>query len=151
MEETSKSYWIGVISKAHAHFGVKGGFIQLNHGKKAPLRRMNAEDRIIIYSPRESYPDGDVLRYFTAIGRIMTGHIYQVEMTPDFKPYRLDVEYVKCRATPIKALIHGLSFIKNKTKWGAPFRFGHLKIPAEDFKIIAEAMGANEAFKAIPL
>lgn len=77
----------------------------------------------------------------------MTGDIYQVEMTPDFKPYRLDVRFMRCHATPIKPLIQRLSFIKNKTKWGAVFRFGHLKIPMEDFKIISEAMGAREAVK----
>ena len=147
MEETSKNYWIGVISRAHAQLGVKGGFIQLNHGKKAPLQRLHAGDYIIIYSPRDAYPDGSVLQHFTSIGRIMTGDIYQVEMTPDFKPYRLDVEFIKCYETPIKPLIHSLSFIKNKTKWGAAFRFGHLKIPAQDFKIIADAMGSKEAFK----
>ena len=78
MKETSKRCWIGVISKAHAQLGVEGGFIQLNHGKKAPLQRLQAEDYIIIYSSRESYPDGAVLQHFTAIGRIMTGDIYQV-------------------------------------------------------------------------
>ena len=145
MEEASKNYWIGVLSRAHAQLGVKGGFIQLNHGKKASLQRLHAGDYIIIYSPRESYPDGDVLQHFTAIGRIMTGDIYRVEMTPDFKPYRLDVEFMRCHETPIKSLIPRLSFIKNKTKWGAAFRFGHLKIPAGDFKIIAEAMGVKEA------
>jgi predicted RNA-binding protein len=144
MEESLKNYWIGVISRAHAQLGVISGFIQLNHGKKAPLQRLHAGDYLIIYSPRESYPDGSVLQHFTAIGRIMPGDIYQVEMKPDFKPYRLNAEFMKCHATPIKPLIHSLSFIKNKTKWGAAFRFGLLKIPAQDFKIISEAMGAEE-------
>lgn len=147
MEGTSKNYWIGVVSRAHAQLGVKGGFIQLNHGKKAPLQRLHATDYIIIYSPRDAYPDGSILQSFTAIGRIMTGDIYQVEMAPDFKPYRLDVGFIKCHETPIKPLIHSLSFINNKTKWGAAFRFGYLNIPAQDFKIIADAMGAKEAFK----
>ena len=142
MEAYSTNYWIGVISKAHTQLGVKGGFIQLNHGKMAPLQRLHAGDYIIIYSPRESYPDGSLLQHFTAIGRIMTGNIYQVEMTPDFKPYRLDVEFMNCHTTPIKPLIHYLSFSKNTA-----FRFGHLKIPAEDFKIIAEAMGSKEALE----
>jgi hypothetical protein len=31
------------------------------------------------------------------------------------------------------------SFVKNKTHWGAAFRFGQLKIPAADFALIAEA------------
>jgi len=143
MEKTSRNYWIGIVSRAHAQLGVKGGFIQLNHGKKAPLQRLQSGDYIIIYSPRETYPDGDMLQHFTAIGIIMSGNIYQIEISPDFKPYRLDVGFMRCHATPIKPLIHSLSFIKNKTKWGAAFRFGHLKIPAEDFKIIAEAMGAS--------
>lgn len=88
-----------------------------------------------------------MLQHLTAIGRIMTGDIYQVEMAPNFKPYRLDVEFIRCHTTPIKPLIHNLSFIKNKTKWGAAFRSGHLKIQAEDFKLIDEAMGAWKAIK----
>lgn len=147
MEAKSRNFWIGVISKAHAQYGVKGGFIQLNHGKKAPLQRLHARDYIIIYSPRDAYPDGSVLQHFTAIGEITTGDVYQVEMTPDFKPYRLDVRFVSCHEKPIKPFIQNLSFIKNKTKWGAAFRFGHLKIPAQDFKIIAEAMGAEDVLK----
>ena len=136
-----------MISRAHAQLGVKNGFIQLNHGKKAPLQRLHAGDYIIIYSPRDAYPDGIVLQHFTAIGRIMNGDIYQVEMTPDFKPYRLDVGFVNCHETPIKPLISSLSFIKNKSKWGAAFRFGQLKIPVQDFKIIADAMGAKDVLK----
>ena len=37
-----------------------------------------------MYSPRISYPDGEVLQSFTAIGVVTSGHIYQVEMTPEF-------------------------------------------------------------------
>ena len=145
MNEISKNYWIGVISFVHAKIGIQGGFIQLNHGKKAPLQRMHAGNYIIIYSPRDAYPDGNVLQRFTGIGRVMTGDVYQVEMTPDFRPYRLDIEYINCHDAPIKPLIHRLSFIKNKSKWGSAFRFGHLEIPVEDFNIIAEAMGARKA------
>jgi hypothetical protein len=111
MEENSRNYWIGVVSRAHAQLGIDGGFIQLNHGKKAPLQRLHAGDYIIIYSPREAYPDGGMLQHFTAIGRIVSGDIYQVEMAPNFKPYRLDVEFIRCHTAPIKALIHNLSFV----------------------------------------
>lgn len=64
-------------------------------------------------------------------------------MSPDFKPNRVDVQFVKCNEAPIKPLIEALSFIKNKTHWGAALRFGYLKIPAEDFALIARAMGAE--------
>lgn len=67
-------------------------------------------------------------------------------MTPDFKPYRVNVKYTKCEEAPIKPLIERLSFIKNKTRWGAGFRFGQLKVPAADFLLIAHAMGAEGAF-----
>lgn len=132
-----------MVSRSHVDIGVKGGFIQLSHGKKAPLQRLRAGDSLIMYSPRISYPDGDVLQSFTAIGVVPSGKIYQVEMTPDFKPYRVDVKFYNCRETPIKPLIDNLSFAKNKTHWGAAFRFGQLAIPAADFQLIAKSMGCN--------
>jgi len=134
------TFWIGVVSREHVRLGVKGGFIQLNHGKRAPLQRLKAGDRVAMYSPRTSYPDGEVLQAFTAIGRIVSGDIYQVEMSPDFIPYRIDVQFEECSEAPIKPLIGSLSFIRNKSHWGGTFRFGYLKVPAEDFEIIARAM-----------
>jgi len=139
----TRNYWIGVVSRAHVRLGIEGGFIQLSHGKKAPLQRFHAGDGLLIYSPKTAYPDGDALQAFTAIGRVTSGDIYQVEMSPDFKPYRVDVEFLPCREAPIRALIDELSFIKSKTHWGAAFRFGLLKVPAEDFGLIAEAMGCD--------
>ena len=139
----SHNHWIGVVSRSHVELGVNGGFIQLSHGKKAPLQKFRAGDGLIMYSPRTSYPDGEPLQSFTAIGTIVSGEVYQVEMLPDFKPYRVDVLFLPCSEAPIKPLIDRLSFIKSKTHWGAAFRFGQLKIPATDFALIAEAMGCT--------
>lgn len=136
-----RNCWIGVVSREHVEIGVKGGFIQLGHGKKAPLQQLRAGDGLAMYSPRTTYPDGEPLQAFTAIGRVVSGEVYQVEMSPDFKPYRIDVAFSPCTETPIKPLIDQLSFIRNKTHWGAAFRFGRLKIPAGDFALIALAMG----------
>ena len=122
---------------------MKGGFVQLGHGKKAPLQRLRPGDGLITYSPRISYPDGEVLQSFTAIGVVTSGHIYQVEMTPEFRPYRVDVKFLKCHEAPIRSLLDKLSFIRSKTHWGATFRFGQLKIPARDFNLIAKAMGCK--------
>ena len=140
---SARNYWIGVVSRSHVQLGVKGGFMQLSHGKRAPLEKLRAGDGLVMYSPRTSYPDGEVLQSFTAIGVVTSGEIYQVEMTPDFKPYRLDVTFLESREAPIKPLVDGLSFIRNKTHWGAAFRLGQLKIPAEDFDLIAQAMGCR--------
>ena len=146
MPAKSAEFWIGVVSRRHARLGVEGGFIQLNHGKKAPLRGLRGGDGIVVYSPRTAYPDGEVLQSFTAIGVVRNGEVYQVKMTKDFEPYRVDVNFVDAKEAPIKPLIEGLSFIKNKTRWGAAFRFGHLGIPAEDFILIAKAMGVESKF-----
>jgi hypothetical protein len=132
--------WIGVVSREHVQRGVAGGFIQLNHGKKAPVQQLRAGDRIAMYSPRTAYPDGAPLQCFTAIGVVTSGELYQVEMAPDFHPWRVDVEFAACREAPIQPLIERLSFIRSKTHWGAAFRFGHLKVPADDFARIASAM-----------
>jgi len=134
------NYWIGVVSRSHVQIGVKGGFVQLNHGKKAPLQRLKAGDMLAMYSPRESYPDGPALQAFTAIGTIKSGDVYQVEMSSEFKPYRVDVEFANCKDAPVKPLIEQLSFIRSKTNWGAVFRFGYIKVPEADFALIADAM-----------
>jgi EVE domain len=134
------NYWIGVVSRAHAQLGVAGGFVQLGHGKRAPLQRLRAGDGIVLYSPRTAYPDGEPLQAFTAIGTVTTAEIYQVEMTPQFQPYRVDVAFQPCREAPIKPLLDDLSFVADKAHWGSALRFGQLKIGAHDFAVIARAM-----------
>jgi hypothetical protein len=135
-----RNYWIGVVSKDHVDIGTAGGFTQLNHGKATPLERMRAGDGFVFYSPRTAYPDGEPLQAFTAMGRIRTGSIYQAEVSADFRPYRVDVDYLRARPAPIKPLIESLSFIRSKTHWGAAFRFGMVRVPESDFMLIANAM-----------
>ncbi len=138
-----RQYWVGVVSLAHVQLGVNGGFVQLNHGKKAPLQKLHAADAFVYYSPRTSYPSGEPLQRFTAIGIVQTGEVYQAEMGDAFHPYRIDVQFLPAHEAPIQPLIDQLSFIKDKSRWSSVFRFGHLKVPAQDFKLIAEAMGCD--------
>ena len=140
-----RSYWIGVVSKEHVDIGTAGGFTQLNHGKAAPLERMRAGDGFVFYSPRVAYPNGALLQAFTAIGRIRTGTIYQAEVNPNFRPFRIGVDYLPASPAPIKPLIAQLSFIRSKTHWGAAFRFGMVRVPEADFALIANAMGCSFA------
>jgi MarR family transcriptional regulator for hemolysin len=142
---SARRFWIGVASRTHVKAGVEGGFIQLNHGKKAALRRLKAGDGLIMYSPRTAYPVGEPLQAFTAIGTVLTGDVYQVEVTPDFKPHRVDVRFVPSKEAPIKPLIERLSFIRSQSHWGAAFRFGHVEITAGDFALIADRMAAAPA------
>jgi hypothetical protein len=138
----TRRFWIGVASRDHVNVGIQGAFIQLNHGKQAPLRRLKAGNGVIMYSPRTAYPDGEPLQAFTAIGTVVTGDVYQVQVTPDFQPHRVDVQFVPSREAHIKPLVEHLSFITSKSRWGAAFRFGVVQIPARDFALIAERMGA---------
>ncbi|MCU4670958.1 EVE domain-containing protein, partial [Bacillus paralicheniformis] len=60
-----RRYWIGVASRDHVLKGVSGGFAQLCHGKEAPLKRMNPDDWIIYYSPKQNLKDDAPYQKFT--------------------------------------------------------------------------------------
>ena len=133
-------YWIVVASKDHIARGVAGGFIQANHGKAGPLKRMSVNDGVICYSPKQTYSGSEILQAFTAIGRVADDEVYQHKMADDFIPYRRNIEWLNYRETPIVPLIEQLDFIKNKKSWGYPFRFGFFEIPEGDYKLIYEKM-----------
>ena len=133
-------YWIVVVSKDHIARGVAGGFMQANHGKAGPLKKMSVNDGVICYSPKQTYSGDEILKAFTAIGRVTADEVYQYKMSEDFIPYRRNIEWLKCRETPIAPLIDNLAFIENKKAWGYKFRFGFFEIPERDFKLIGEKM-----------
>ena len=41
-----------------------------NHGKRAPVARMSAGDRVLVYSPTTTYPKGEPLRAITFAGEV---------------------------------------------------------------------------------
>lgn len=133
-------YWIIVASKDHVQRGLAGGFLQSNHGKAAPLKRMHAGDWVIFYSPKLEYDKPEKLQCLTAIGKILNDQIYQHDMGGGFVPFRRNVTFLPAREVSILPLIPVLTFIKDKTHWGAPLRFGILQIPEEDFRSIAIQM-----------
>jgi hypothetical protein len=45
------NYWIGAASAEHVRRGRGEGFMQLGHGKAAPLKRIKPGDGIIYHSP----------------------------------------------------------------------------------------------------
>lgn len=138
-------YWIIVASKDHVQRGLTGGFIQANHGKAAPLKRMQAGDWVIFYSPKLEYGKPEKCQCFTAIVRVVDGEVYQQDMGNDFVPFRRKVQFLPSTDVSILPLIDDLTFIKDKTHWGAPFRFGILQIPEEDFRLISGKMVENQS------
>jgi|SRR5947209_12824578 len=143
MPSSQVTHWVNTISRDHVRLGVEGGFTQAGHGKASGLERLEAGDWVVFYSPKTSLRDGAPLQAFTAIGRVADDDLYQVEMTPEFAPWRRNVEFVRCAEAPIGPLIDQLTFIKNKQRWGYMFRFGLFKIPKEDFDLIKRAMAAG--------
>jgi EVE domain len=41
-----------------------------NHGKRAPLARMSVGDRILVYSPKTTFPDGDPFQSIAIVGTV---------------------------------------------------------------------------------
>jgi len=138
--ETTTRYWITVVSKDHLVNGIAGGFMQANHGKAGPLKRMKAGDWVIFYSPKQTFKGNEVCQAFTAIGQVADDHVYQHKMSDDFIPFRRNVKFFKSTETPIAPLVNELDFIPNKTSWGYPFRFGFFEIEQHDFELIKAEM-----------
>ena len=132
--------WVNTVSRDHVQAGVEGKFTQAGHGKVSGLKRLNAGDWLVFYSPKTSLEGGERLQAFTAIGRVVDDELYQVEMAPGFVPWRRNVNFVDCVETPIGPLIDSLSFITDKKHWGYMFRFGLFEIPQRDFGLIKRAM-----------
>lgn len=134
-------YWIGVASRDHVRTGVAGGFCQLCHGKQGPIRRLAPGDRIIYYSPRAKMRAGEPVQAFTAIGEVLDRAPYPFDMGNGFVPTRRDVNFFAAREASIRPLLESLSFTRGRRSWGYAFRRGAVEIGADDYALIAEAMG----------
>lgn len=134
------SNWIAVASAEHVEQGRLSGYVQVCHGKSAPLRRLKPNDWVVYYSPTATFGGKDKLQSFTAIGQMKEGEPYQVDMGNGFCPFRRDVFFFESHAALITPLLNQLDFTKNKKNWGYPFRFGLIAISEHDMRVIACAM-----------
>jgi len=132
--------WMNTVSRDHVQQGVRGRFTQANHGKPHMLGRMARGDWVLFYSPKTVLEAGEPLQAFTAIGQIVGDEPYQVEVSPDFAPWRRNVDYLAVHETPIRPLIADLHFVEDKKRWGYKFRFGVFKIDDHDLDLIRTAM-----------
>ncbi|OXG04889.1 EVE domain-containing protein [Flavobacterium araucananum] len=136
----TKKYWIATISKEHAQRAINGGFIQVCHGKQGPLKRMQKEDYILIYSSKITMEGNEKCQAFTAIGKVGDDEVYAFKMTEDFVPFRRNIQFMVSNEVSIIPLIENLEFIPNKKSWGYPFRYGFFEINENDFNFIASKM-----------
>jgi hypothetical protein len=139
----STNSWIAVASAEHVRIGRAQGFMQVSHGKAAPLRRLAPGDRVAYYSPTESFGGKDRLQAFTAIGVVAPGSPYRADMGDDGGAFRRDVRWSEAIETPIRPLLGSLSFARDNRSWGYQLRFGLFQIEDEDMRIIAAAMRAT--------
>jgi hypothetical protein len=146
--------WIAVASAEHVSLGRAEGFMQVCHGKSAPLRRVTPGSRVVYYSPTGHFGGKDKLQSFTAIGVVKLGEPYQfdigersdavlrTDMGGGFHPFRRDVTWLKAQPASIQPLLDNLEFSAGVRTWGQKFRYGLFSISDHDMAVIADAMGA---------
>ena len=136
----SAGNWLAVASAEHVRHGREHGFMQVCHGKAAPLRRIHAGDRVAYYSPTEAFRGKGGLQSFTAIGAVRSGEPYAFDRGGGFIPFRRGVAWLQAMETPIRPLLDRLEFTAGVRNWGYPLRFGLSAISAADMDLIASAM-----------
>ncbi len=137
--------WIAVASADHARRGrdeMTPGFMQVCHGKCAPLKRLRPGDRVAYYAPTVRMGSPARCQCFVSIGVVLPGEPYAFDMGDGFVPYRRDVAYVRAKEVPIQPLLEHFEFVDNRARWGHRFRFGLFAISDHDMAVIAHAMEA---------
>jgi hypothetical protein len=107
------------------------------------MARIKPGDGIVYYSPRTEMRGGETVQGFTAIGTVRAGEPYPFDMGGGLMPHRRDVTFAAAHDAPIRPLLERLSFTRGRKSWGAAFRYGILEMTADDFALIAAAMGAD--------
>jgi hypothetical protein len=145
---SERNNWIAVASAEHARRGrdactdSNNGFMQVCHGKRAPLARVQPGDRVAYYSPTLTMGGKDKLQSFVSIGIVQSAAPYAFDMGGGFVPFRRDVKYLQADETPIAPLLDDFEFVEDRQRWGYKFRFGLFKVSDHDMQIIASAMHA---------
>ncbi|HEV8014305.1 MAG TPA: EVE domain-containing protein [Stellaceae bacterium] len=135
--------WIAVASAEHVRRGSADGFMQVCHGKAAPLKRVAPGDRVAYYSPTIEFRGKEKCQAFTRLGIVRAGAPYQVEMSAGFCPFRRDVRWLETTDAPIAPLLAALDFTAGKRNWGYQLRLGLFAVSDHDMALIAKAMGVD--------
>ena len=144
--------WIAVASAEHARRGcavLEHGFMQVCHGKCAPLKRVATGDRVAYYAPTVTMGGKDKLQSFVSIGVVQAGEPYAFDMGGGFVPYRRNVHYVSAQEASIVPLLEHFEFVEDRARWGYKFRFGLFMVSDADMRLIAGAMRADVAALAL--
>jgi hypothetical protein len=143
----ARNNWIAVASAEHARRGCEEpsrGFMQVCHGKCAPLKRVQPGDRVAYYAPAVTMGGKDRLQSFVSIGIVQPGEPYAFDMGDGFVPFRRNVAYVPAQEAPITPLLDHFDFVENRMRWGYKFRFGLFMVTESDMRLIANAMRVDK-------
>ncbi|MEO6292508.1 MAG: EVE domain-containing protein, partial [Burkholderiaceae bacterium] len=149
MNASSRQNWIAVASADHARRGrdeMTPGFMQVCHGKLAPIKRVLPGDLVAYYAPTVTMGGKEKSQSFISFGIVEPGAPYAFDMggeIPNFMPFRRNVRYLDAVETPITPLLDAFEFVEDRSRWGYKFRFGLFSISDHDMALIAQAMQAN--------
>lgn len=118
------------------------GFMQVCHGKLAPIKRVLPGDLVAYYAPTLTMGGKEKCQSFVSFGIVESGDPYAFDMG-GFVPYRRNVRYLKAVETPIAPLLDDFEFVEDRSRWGYKFRFGLFSISDHDMQLIASAMQMN--------
>ena len=128
-------HWMAVISRDHAKIAAQAGFLQVSHGKAAPLRQTSAGDEVFIYCPRTGMGTGAVLKRVEYRCIIENDTVYQVEQAPGFMPFRKAVRFDTGFQGISIGAVRGLE-LTAKPHWGMLVRRGFFELSAHDATLL---------------
>ncbi len=141
-----RNNWIAVASADHARRGRDEfaaqslpGFMQVCHGKLAPIKRVQPGDWVTYYAPTLIMGGKEKCQSFISFGIVEPGDPYAFDMG-GFVPFRRNVRYLEAVETPIAPLLDSFEFVEDRRRWGYKFRFGLFSISNHDMQLIAKAM-----------
>ncbi|WP_166969031.1 EVE domain-containing protein [Brevibacterium atlanticum] len=132
------SAWLAVVAADHVRRGRDLGIVQINHGQRAPLVRMEPGDVVIYYSPTVHRGDKQPLRAFTAFATVGEGDVWQAD-EGDFKPYRRQAAYAPTRDVALSEINDSLS-LTTQPNWGYQLRRGIIPLDDHDVETLRKAM-----------
>ncbi|NLT26713.1 MAG: EVE domain-containing protein [Microbacteriaceae bacterium] len=133
-------YWLVVQPLDRARELVELGVVQVPWGVREPLERMRQADGVVLYSPRETNPDGEPLRAAVQAGRVLTDAPLQ-QGGYARAPWRHEVEWLpEARIAPIRPLRDLLDLTRDDRWWGERLRDGFVELTRRDFEILEDAV-----------
>ena len=141
---TTERAWLGVVSAEHARRAAEGGFIQLNHGKRYGVARLQAGDGFVIYSPTDRLGEKAPLRAFTALGVVADAEPYQAEPMSMgahgiVRPWRRRVDFDAVQPVRLAEITAELDLTRQPS-WGYQLRRGLVSLAPSDFLLLRSAM-----------